>query len=120
MQLLLVFIGGGLGSLARYGVSLCFGRMGNIYFPLATFISNLLACLIMGVTLYVFREKISGQAWVGPLLITGFCGGFSTFSAWSRETLELLQQGAIGWAVANILVSLAAGIGILWWLKNIS
>lgn len=117
MHVVLVFIGGGLGSLARYGISLATGKFYAATFPLATFISNLLACLILGVTLYFFKDKIATQSWIAPLLVTGFCGGFSTFSTWSKETLDLFQQGNTAWAIANILISTAMGIGVLLWLK---
>lgn len=118
MQFVWVFIGGGLGSLARYGISVGTGKIYSAHFPLATFISNLLACLILGITIYFFKDKITNQNWLAPLVVTGFCGGFSTFSTWSKETLDLFQQGNAGWAVANIFISIAMGIGILFWLKT--
>ena len=118
MNFLLVFLGGGLGSLARYGISLGTGKIYASHFPLGTFISNLLACLILGITLYWFRDKLDTQHWIVPFVVTGFCGGFSTFSTWSKETLDLIQQGNTVWAMANIVVSLTVGIGLLFWLKT--
>lgn len=117
MQFVWVFIGGGLGSLARYGISLGTGKIYSANFPLATFLSNLLACLILGITLYWFKDKLHTYTWLAPLLVTGFCGGFSTFSTWSKETMDLLQQGNTAWAIANIVISIAMGIGVLFWLK---
>ena len=117
MQFVWVFVGGGLGSLARYGISLGVGKVYSAHFPLATFISNLLACLILGITIYLFKDKIAAQHWLAPLVVTGFCGGFSTFSTWSKETLDLFQQGNTAWAMVNIFVSIVMGIGILYWLK---
>ncbi len=120
MQFLWVFIGGGLGSLARYGISLASGKMFSGYFPLGTFISNLIACLILGITIYWFKDKLETHNWITPLVVTGFCGGFSTFSTWSKETLDLIQQGNIGWAVANIAISIVVCMGLLFWLKATS
>lgn len=118
MAFLFVFIGGGLGSLARYSISLASGKLFPGPFPLGTFISNVLACLILGITLYWFKDKIASNHWIVPLFVTGFCGGFSTFSTLSKETLDLIQQGNLGWAAANILFSLCAGIGLIFWVKT--
>lgn len=118
MQFIWIFIGGGLGSLARYGMSLGAARFYNGNFPLGTFLSNLFACLILGITVYWFKDKLEAQSWLAPFVLTGFCGGFSTFSTWSKETLDLVQQGNIIWAAANIVVSLAVCIGLLLWLKS--
>ncbi len=117
MNFIWVFIGGGLGSISRYGVSLGAQKIyaGNL--PIATFTSNILACIILGITVYGFKDKLESTAWISPLLITGFCGGFSTFSSWSKETVDLIQQGQWIWAFSNILISLIFGIGILLWMK---
>lgn len=120
MLFIWVFIGGGLGSVARYGVSAGTAKFYNGYFPLGTFVSNILACLILGTTLYIFKDKLVSSIWLNTFILTGFCGGFSTFSTWSKETLELMQQGHWGWAIANIAISLVSGIGLLFWLRSVS
>jgi CrcB protein len=118
MQFIWVFIGGGLGSMTRFGISSGFSKFSISHFPIATFISNLAACSLMGLLLYWSKDKLENYTWISPLLITGFCGGFSTFSAWSKETLDLLQQGHYIWALANIFISILMGIGILYFLKT--
>lgn len=117
MKILAVFIGGGLGSLARYGMSALVLKARFTYFPLATLLSNFVACLLLALLVTLFREKIQNYALTAPLLITGFCGGFSTFSTFSHETALLLQQGQLLWAALNILLSLALGLGVFWMLR---
>ena len=53
---------------------------------------------------------------VNLVIITGFCGGFSTFSTFSYETVALLKQGSVMWAIANILISVLVGIAIIYFL----
>lgn len=118
MQFIWVFIGGGLGSLARYAISLGAAKAYAGHFPLGTFISNLCACLILGLFVYLLKDKFNAYPWMQLFVVTGFCGGFSTFSTWSKETLDLLQQGHWGWAAANIAISLIVGIGLLWWIRT--
>lgn len=117
MNFVAVFVGGGLGSLCRYGIGIWIARQNWTNFPLGTFISNVLACLFMAITLYYFKEKIQNN-YLMPLLIGGFCGGFSTFSALSLETAQLLQQGDTYWAILNIGISLLFGLGIFFVFKS--
>jgi CrcB protein len=120
MQFIWVFIGGGLGSITRYAISIAAAKAYVGHFPLGTFLSNVFACLILGTTLYILKDKIAPHPWLNIFITTGFCGGFSTFSTWSKETLDLLQQGHWGWALANIGISLVSGIGLLYWLRSAS
>lgn len=117
MNWLFVFLGGGLGSLARYGFSLAALRMYSGNFPLGTFISNLLSCVLLVIFAHCIQMKADSEDWVRPLLVIGFCGGFSTFSTFSNETVQLMTSGNMALAVFNVLLSMATALGIIYWFR---
>ena len=101
--LLFVFIGGGVGSVCRYGISRMFAQV-LPEFPLATFFANAISCIILG-----FLVEWSARGWLSSdqrmLLMTGFCGGFSTFSTFTNENYFLYQRGLL-LAMGNVVLSL--------------
>ena len=110
MNWLLVFIGGGLGSVARLGLARLFPplalKAGG--FPWATFSANLLACTLLGLGLSL-ATKSHLTAAQQFFALTGFCGGFSTFSTFAAEAVVLLQEGYPGSALAYVAASIACG-----------
>lgn len=109
MNILAVFIGGGLGSLLRYLISLGSRKVIPGTFPTGTLISNILACIILAVFVGFYAHKIESP-WIKLLIGTGFCGGFSTFSTFGLETFDLFKSGYHGMAIANIVVSISIGM----------
>lgn len=103
-----VFIGGGMGSLFRYRISNYFSSL-NTSFPAGTFVANFLACFLLGLLLG-FQLKETMQDHHALLLITGFCGGFSTFSTFSNDSLRLIQNQQIGLALFYIGLSIIIGL----------
>lgn len=116
MSWLYVFLGGGLGSVCRYLASKLAERYVPGDFPLGTLISNLAACALLAVLVLWLQERPS--PWVQPLLIIGFCGGFSTFSTFGNETYQLVQNGHYSIAIANVAISLVAGIGLIFLIRG--
>ncbi len=105
---LLVFVGGGFGSICRYGIAQLL--QGYQYdFPWATFLANALSCLLLGVLLGLSLKNGLADS-TKLLLMTGFCGGFSTFSTFTNENYQLLLSGHSTYAMLNIAASLLIGL----------
>ena len=103
-QYLIIFIGGGLGSLCRFSLS----RYNQLHdlLPYGTMAANFLSCIVLGFITAHLAEK-TGEVHISlkPLLAIGFCGGFSTFSTFSLETFELLKRGETSYAFFNVTIS---------------
>ncbi len=110
--ILLVAIGGSLGSVARYAVGLLAAGLLGTAFPWGTFVVNVLGSLAIGA---VARYTADGIWQVGGderiFLAVGILGGFTTFSSFTVETLALLRQGAFALALLNAVGSVLAGVG---------
>jgi len=109
--LVLIFVGGGIGSVLRYLIGLPF-KMGNISLPIGTLLANISAAIIIAIT-FALANKSNISPRTLFFLTTGLCGGLSTFSTFSFETVQLFQQEQFGWAVINIMVTNLACIGLI-------
>lgn len=108
IEWLAVFLGGGVGSCLRYAFSLWWYTLdGN--FPFGTLSANVISCLILGFVAFLFQEKYLSDDWLKTLLLVGFCGGFSTFSSFTNEVLQLLKQDYLFHGILYMMLSLILG-----------
>lgn len=106
MNWILVFFGGGLGAMMRFGTSAVVNKWWQQLFPLATLISNVAACLILGVTVALLRDKIQASETWYTFMVVGICGGYSTFSSFAKENIDLFEKGNYAIGILNIVLSL--------------
>ena len=102
-MLLAIALGGTLGSLARYAIAVAFEQASAGDLPWATLTVNVVGCLLIG----ILATRLGGaeRPWLRPFVLTGVLGGFTTFSAFSLQTMDLLRSGAFTAAAANVLLS---------------
>lgn len=110
-SILLIGLGGGIGSIARYFCQKWFADNIQHGFPWGTFVVNILGCFLIGV-FYALSEKstlLSPQTRL--FLITGLCGGFTTFSTFAFENTNLLRSGDMVYTLLYVGASVILGIG---------
>jgi CrcB protein len=114
VNIVLVALGGGVGAVARYAVSLWAADKLGTVFPYGTFIANVVGCFIIGAFMTLVTEKFIANPYWRLLITTGFLGGFTTFSSYSYETLKLLEDTGITAAFYNIAANLVIGLLATW------
>lgn len=115
MNALLIFLGAGFGGVFRYWISNAIYTLLGRQFPYGTFVVNVSGCFLMGFLFILLLDRFEQ---IGPqlrsLLLIGLLGGYTTFSSFSIETLNLFENGAWLSATLNILLSLVIGLGATW------
>jgi len=109
--LLAVFIGGGIGSVVRWYVSLKMNGMSPLL-PAGTLTVNLVGAFIIGLGIAIFTRLTHIDPVWKLLITTGFCGGLTTFSTFSLEVVYMLQDGRFGAALLNMALNLAGALAM--------
>lgn len=111
LNVLAIFIGGGLGSITRYYISILMKNY-SMYFPFATLGVNIIGSMILGFAAALFWKDASLHHTLKLAITVGFCGGLTTFSTFSWETFDLIKNGeyllAFIYAIISVLVCLLA------------
>jgi CrcB protein len=107
----LIFIGAGIGGVLRFVIgSLVYAHYGR-NFPYGTLVVNLTGCLIIGFAYVLITRKAEDVGpWLVGFVIVGILGGYTTFSSFSLETLDLIQKGRLLYATYNVCLSVGCGI----------
>ena len=124
MKLVLVFIGGGVGSVLRYSMGLLVGRFTPMtetdtphwlaMYPVSTLLVNVIGCGLIGLAWGMLGDPEEGNEALRVALIVGLLGGFTTFSSFGWEALDLMNNGRLGTAIAYVLVSVGVGLITAW------
>ena len=111
-----IFLGGGLGSIARFWMATLVASRWGAAFPFGTVLVNISGCFAIG--LFAGLTDPEGRLIVQPgfrqFFMIGICGGYTTFSSFSLQTLDLLRAGATLWAALNVLGSVAGCLAAVW------
>lgn len=111
----LIFLGSGLGGILRYWLSNIINHSFNRQFPYGTLFVNVTGCFLMGFLFVFILERLSGLgSELRALLLIGFLGGYTTFSSFSIETINLFENGASFSGFLNILLSVMLCIIATW------
>ncbi|TMA81265.1 MAG: fluoride efflux transporter CrcB [Deltaproteobacteria bacterium] len=114
LRTFLVALGGLLGSVARFWLSGAVQRLNGGDFPVGTLAVNLLGGFVIGLVMALSLERGALDASVRLFLTVGFCGGFTTMSTFSYETLALLRDGQTSFALGNIAASVGGSLAATW------
>ena len=114
MNILLIAIGGAVGSVCRYLVSSAVLRALGTLFPAGTFVVNVIGCLAFGAIAGATQERFTLTPEVRALLLAGVLGGFTTFSSYMHESVVLVREGQFLWAGLNLGGQVVSGFVAFW------
>ncbi len=110
---IVIFAGGGIGSIARFLLATLIGQKWGRSFPLGTFVVNVSGSFLIGVLMTLMAELFIENPQWRLFLIIGGLGGYTTFSTFQYETGKLVIDGEFGYAALNLVLSVAVGFGAL-------
>jgi CrcB protein len=113
VTVLQIALGGAIGAVLRFGTYAAMARWFGAGFPFGTLAVNVLGSGVMGLLAALLLER-AGAPRLAPLLMTGVLGGYTTFSAFSLDTLLLIERGEPGRALVYVAASVALSVGALW------
>lgn len=113
-QYLAIAAGGAIGSVLRYWVSLNTHSIFGRDFPYGTLTVNVIGSILMGFLFVLFTERWEIETVIRSAVLIGLLGAFTTFSTFSIETLNLVEEGAYSKAIANILISVSSCLFAAW------
>jgi len=113
-QAALVALGGAAGSVLRFALNGWAQRQFPSFAPAGTLIVNVVGCLAIGIVMATLRERPTHAREFQTLLVTGLLGGFTTFSAFGYQTVELFEGQQVGRAVFNVLANVVLGCLAAW------
>jgi fluoride exporter len=111
-KLLCLALAGALGTLARYGFSGLVQRSFGASFPWGTLAVNVLGCFLAGAVWALAENRVSISGEARTIVLVGFMGAFTTFSAFILETGEIVREAQWAWAAGNVLLQNGLGIGV--------
>jgi fluoride exporter len=105
-----VAVGGAVGATSRYAVDRVIEARGEATFPWSTFVINVSGCLVVGFVIAALVDRRNTPEWLRAALVVGFCGGYTTFSTFGQETLDLFESRDVAIALTSVAANVVLGI----------
>tara|TARA_Y100000746_G_C15156307_1_gene307141 strand:- start:182 stop:544 length:363 start_codon:yes stop_codon:yes gene_type:complete len=112
MNIFLICLGGSLGAVSRFYLSNLFNKSENLEIPIGILFVNIFGCFLLGLFYNLMDSNL--EKFFTPFLFVGFLGAFTTFSAFSRESLDLISSGNFWAALVYVSVSIFSCLGATW------